>query len=156
MRRVSFNQTGHSGDLSSRLEQAASLSHELTTWPDWKFCPVVLQLAWPFSSPCMLHTCAILATCQLRDSYEIQTRGSSWVHTSWAFFTLSHTLPLHNSQLNTRYLIAKLQANLVRNKANIWLNKFNLTNTTNPNLRLKSNSIKNTTPKSKTERKREG
>ena len=43
------------------------------------------------------------------------------------FFTLSHTQPLHDSYLNTGYLIAELQANLVRNKANTWLNKFNLT-----------------------------
>ena len=49
------------------------------------------------------------------------------MHTTWAFFTLSHILPLHNSHLNTGYLIAKLQANLVQNKANTWLNKFNLT-----------------------------
>ena len=47
----------------------------------------------------------------------------------WVFFTLSHTLSLHNSHLNTGYLIAKLQANLAQNKTNIWLNKFNLTNT---------------------------
>ena len=102
-----------------RLMLAIGTSRELTAWPDWKFCLVVLQLSWPFSSPCMLYTYAILATCQ--------SRGSSWVHTSWAFFTLSHTLPLHSSHLNIRYLIAKLQENLTRNKANTWLNKFNLT-----------------------------
>ena len=44
------------------------------------------------------------------------------------FFTLSHTQPLHDSHLNTAYLIAELQANLARNKSNTWLNKFNLTN----------------------------
>ena len=54
----------------------------------------------------------------------------------WVFFTLSHTLPLHNSHLNIGYLIAKLQANLVRNKTNTWLNKFNLTNT-----KLKCNKL---------------
>ena len=127
MRRVSYNKIGHSGNSSLRLEQVASLSCKLTTWPDWKFCPVVQQLAWSFSSPYMLYTCAILATCWSRASHEIQLRGSSRVYTSWAFFTLSHTLPLHNSHLNTRYLIAKLQANLARNIANTWLNKFNLT-----------------------------
>ena len=59
---LGFKQTRHSGDSASRLERVMSLSRELTAWPDWKLCPVVLQLAWPFSSPCMLHTCAILAT----------------------------------------------------------------------------------------------
>ena len=34
------------------------------------------------------------------------------------FFTLSHTQPLHDSHLSTRYLIAEIQANLARNKAN--------------------------------------
>ena len=61
-----------------------------------------------------------LATCQSRASHKIQSWDSTWVHTSWVFFTLSHTLPLHNSHLNTRYLISKLQVNT-------WLNKFNLT-----------------------------
>ena len=37
-----FNQTMHSSDSTSRLEQVASLSRELTIWPDWKFYPVVL------------------------------------------------------------------------------------------------------------------
>ena len=47
---------------------------------------------------------------------------------SWSILhTLSHTQPLHNSHLNTRFLNAELQANLARNKANTWLNKFNLT-----------------------------
>ena len=49
------------------------------------------------------------------------------MHTHLNFFTLSHTQPLYNSHLNTGYLIAKLQANLVQNKANTWLNKFNFT-----------------------------
>ena len=101
--------TGTSQEFESRANCLAKL----------EICHVMFQLSWPFSSPCMLHTCAILAICQ--------SWGSSWVRTSWAFFTLSHTLPLHNSYINTGYLIAKLQANLARNKANTWLNKFNLT-----------------------------
>ena len=44
-----------------------------------------------------------------------------------SFFTLSHTQPLHYSYLNIEFLHAELQANLGRNKANTWLNKFNLT-----------------------------
>ena len=42
-------------------------------------------------------------------------------------FTISQTQPLHNSQLNIGFLIAELQVNLTWNKANTWLNKFNLT-----------------------------
>ena len=40
------------------------------------------------------------------------------LHTLEQFFTLSHTLPLQDSYLNTLFLIAKIQANLARNKAN--------------------------------------
>ena len=68
--------------------------------------------------PRMPHSFAILATCQSRASREIQSQDSLELHTFSDFFTLSHTLPLHNSHLNTGYLIAKLQANLARNKAN--------------------------------------
>ena len=39
-----FIQTGHSGDSVSRVERVASLSCELTAWPDCTFCLVVLQL----------------------------------------------------------------------------------------------------------------
>ena len=78
---------------------------------------VTLQL--PLHASHVCHSGDLLVTSQSRDSLEL--------HTSWDFFILSHTLPLHNSHLNTGYLIAKLQANLARNKANTWLNKFNLT-----------------------------
>ena len=40
-----FIQTRHSSDSTSRLEQVTSLSRELTTWPDYLFCPVVLRLS---------------------------------------------------------------------------------------------------------------
>ena len=114
MRKVIFHQIGHSGDTASRLERIVSLICEITAWPDWKFCPVVLQLAWPFSSLACFTRVPFwqLANC------EIQSRGSSWVHTLELFFTLSHTLPLHDSHLNIGFLNAELQANLVRNKAN--------------------------------------
>ena len=61
-------------------------------------------------------------------SHEIWSQDSFELHTSWIFFTLFHILPLYNSHLNIGYLITKLYANLARNKANTWLNKFNLTN----------------------------
>ena len=49
------------------------------------------------------------------------------IHTLDQFFTFSHTQHLHYSHLNTRFLNAELQTNLVRNKANTQLNKFNFT-----------------------------
>ena len=55
---------------------------------------------------------------QPRATREIQPRVPTSLHKLEQFFTLSHTLPLHDSHLNTGLLIAKIQANLARNKAN--------------------------------------
>ena len=118
MRNVSFSQTEWTGDLTLQLDWIASLSHELTAWLDWKFCPVVFQLVWLFSSSTCFTRMPPLATCQLRASHEIQSRGPSWGHTFELFFTLSHTLPLHDFHLNTGFLNVELHANLVQNKAN--------------------------------------
>ena len=48
------------------------------------------------------------------------------MHNLELFFTLSHTLPLHNSHLNTGFLNAELQANWHGIKPTKWLIKFNL------------------------------
>ena len=66
----------------------------------------------------MFHSCAssggLQAVSHLRD-----LAAKSLLHCAIFehFFTLFHTLPLHDSHLNTELLIAKLQANLARNKA---------------------------------------
>ena len=57
-------------------------------------------------------------------SCEIQSRVPNSLHNLEHFFTLSHTLPLHDSHLNTGLLIARIQANLVRNKANKMVDKI--------------------------------
>ena len=54
---------------------------------------------------------------QPRATNAIQSRVPVSLHILDQFFTLSHTLPLHDSHLNTGLLIAKIQANLARNKA---------------------------------------
>ena len=46
------------------------------------------------------------------------------LHNLEKFFTLSHTLPLHDSHLNIGLLIAKIQTNLAQNKANKMVNKI--------------------------------
>ena len=70
----------------------------------------------------MLHLCAsssgLQAASHPRDP---ATSPYFTVHSFEHFFTLSHTLPLHDSHLNTGLLIAKLQANLARNKANMMV-----------------------------------
>ena len=47
-----------------------------------------------------------------------------FLHTLEHFFTLSHSLPLQESHLNIRLLIAEIQANLARNKANRMVDKI--------------------------------
>ena len=82
---------------------------------------VTLQL------PCMLHTCATFGNLPVTSPLWDPVTRLPWITHFWDFFTLSHTLHLHNSHLNIGYLIVKLQENLARNKANKGLNKFNLT-----------------------------
>ena len=59
-----------------------------------------------------------LAAWQPRATRDFQSRVPAVLHKLEHFFTLSHTLPLHDSHINTRLLITKLQANLACNKAN--------------------------------------
>ena len=100
--------TGLSREFKSRANYLASmrlLSCSATA-------SVTLQL------PYMLYTCAsfgdLLTVSHLWDPIASPCR----MHTSELFFTLSHTLPLHDSHLNTGFLNAELQANLAQNKAN--------------------------------------
>ena len=55
---------------------------------------------------------------QPRTTREIQPQVPASLHNLEQLFTLFHTLPLHDSYLNTGLLITKIQANLARNKAN--------------------------------------
>ena len=135
MRQVNFFTIEWIGDLALRLDWVASPSRELTEWPVWTFCPVVLQLAWRFSFSACFTRVHHLAACQsratseiqLRATREIQSRVPASMHILKHFFTLSHTLPLHDSHLNTRFLSAELQANWHRIKLTKWFIKFNLT-----------------------------
>ena len=77
-----------------------------------------------------LQLLACLAREQLRVacSHETPARSSReslfFLHTLEHFFTLSHSLPLQESHLNTGLLIAEIQANLARNKANKMVDKI--------------------------------
>ena len=68
--------------------------------------------------PCMLHACANFGNLLVASHWRVQSRVFASLHNLEHFFTLSHTLPLHDSHINTWLLIAKIQVNLVRNKAN--------------------------------------
>ena len=114
-------------DLASRLDWVASSSCELTKWPVWTFCPVVLQLAWRFSFFACFTPVHRLAACLSRATCEIQSRVPASVHSFKHFFTLFHTIPLHDSHINTGFLNAELQANWHRIKPTKLLIKFNIT-----------------------------
>ena len=118
MWRVRFFKTALASGLASRLDWVMSSSHEQTELPDWTFCPVVLQLAWLFIFSASFTRVHHLVACQPRATHEFQSQVPVTLHKLEHFFTFSHTLPLHNSHLNTRLLISKLQANLARNKTN--------------------------------------
>ena len=116
MRRVSF---------SKQSWLATWLSREITEWPDWTFCPVVLQLAWRFSFSACLACVQLLVACKPQATREIQSQVPASLHNLKHFFTLSHTLLFaHDSHINTRLLIAKIQVNLARNKANKMVDKI--------------------------------
>ena len=111
-----------------RLGLVTWLSREFKPWANWvanlDFCPVVLQLAWLFSFPACSACVQLLAACKPQVTREIQPRVPASLHSLEHFFTFSHTLPLHDSHLNTGLLIAKLRANLARNKANKMVDKI--------------------------------
>ena len=74
--------------------------------------------------PCMLHTYANFGGLPVASHLRVQPRVSASLHNLEHFFTLSHSLLFHDSHLNTRLLIAKIQANLARNKANKIVDKI--------------------------------
>ena len=125
-----------------RLDLATWLSREFkpraNLMVSLDFCPVVLQVAWLFSSPACSARVQLLAACKPRASREIQPQVPASLHSLEHFFTLSHTLPLHDSHINTGFLSAILQANFSRNKANTWLIKFNLISINHKNFGVKS------------------
>ena len=79
---------------------------------------VTLQL------PYMLHTCANFGGLPVASHSRVQPRVSASLHNFKNLFTFSHSLPLHDSHLTTGLLIAKIQVNLARNKANKMVDKI--------------------------------
>ena len=115
---IIFCQTVCSGGLTSWLGWVASSSREQTAWPACKFCPVVNS--WhDASASSMLGTCAsIWQLAAASHPWDPATSPCFFAHTWAILHTILHTLPLHDSHLNTGFLIAKIQANLAQNKAN--------------------------------------
>ena len=114
---VRFYKTGVAHGLTSQLDWVVRSSREITVWPIVLFCPVVLQLAWLVIFQHAWHVCCVW---RLAAASHPQGPAASlyFLAHSRAIFTLSHSLPLHQTHLNTGLLNAELQANLARNKAN--------------------------------------
>ena len=93
--------------------------------------------------PCMLHTCANFGSLPVMSHPRVQPRVSASLHNLEHFFTLSHSLPLHDSHLNTGLLIAKIQANLARNRANKMVDKIQPYMLKKKNMQRKSKAKKN-------------
>ena len=74
--------------------------------------------------PCMLHTCANFGGLPIASHPRVQPRVFASLHNLEHFFTLFHSLPLHDSHPNTGLLIAKIQANLAWIKANKMVDKI--------------------------------
>ena len=74
--------------------------------------------------PYMLHVCANFGGLLVVSHPRVQLQVSASLHNLEHFFTLSHSLPLHDSHLNTGLLIAKIQTNLTWNKANKMVDKI--------------------------------
>ena len=101
---------------------AAWLSREFQPRGNWTASCPILSYSAPAGVTFQLLACLsreqLLAACKPRATCEIQSRVLVSLHNLEHFFTLSNTLPLYDSHINTGLLITKIQANLVWNKAN--------------------------------------
>ena len=111
-----------------RLGLATGLSHEFKSRANGLASLRLLSCSSTAGMTLQLLACLacvqLLAACKPRATHEIQSRVITSLHNFEHFFTLSHTLPLHDSHLNTGWLIAKIQANLARNKVNTMVDKI--------------------------------
>ena len=90
-------------------------------------CPILSYSA-PVGMTLQLLACLaclqLLAACSRESPTRFSRESLFFLHTLEHFFTLSHSLPLQESHLNTGLLIAKIQANLAQNKANKMVDKI--------------------------------
>ena len=101
-----------------RLDLATGLSHEFKLRKNGLANLGLLSYSAIASATLQLLAC--LAHVQHSGGWQAAShpRVPVSLHNLEQFFTLSHTLPLHDSHLNIGLLIAKIQANLARNKVN--------------------------------------
>ena len=112
----------------SWLGLVAWLSREFQPWGNWTASCPILSCSAPASVTLQLLACLareqFLAACSCKSPARSSCESLFFLHILEHFFTLSHSLPLQESHLNTELLIAKIQANLARNKANKMVDKI--------------------------------
>ena len=108
-----------------RLDLATGLSREFKPRANSLASLRLLSCSATVGATLQLLTCLV----HVHHSGGLQPRVPVSLHNLEQFLTLSHTLPLHDSRLNTGLLIAKIQANLARNKANKMVDKIQPYNT---------------------------
>ena len=90
-------------------------------------CPI-LSCSAPTGVMLQLLACLareqLLAACNRKSPARSSRESLFFLHTLQHFFTLSHSLPLQESHLNTGLQIVEIQANLARNKANRMVDKI--------------------------------
>ena len=76
---------------------------------------------------CILHSCESSGGLPVASHLRDPIASPCFSAQSWTFLhTLSHTLPLHDFHLNTKFLSAELQTKWHGIKPTRWLIKFNL------------------------------
>ena len=90
-------------------------------------CPI-LSCSAPAGVTLKLLACLaceqLLAACNCESPARSSRESLFFLHTLKHFFTLSHSLSLQESYLNTGLLIVEIQANLARNKVNKMVDKI--------------------------------
>ena len=106
----------------SQLGLAAWLSREFQPRGNWTASCPILSCSAAAGMTLQLLACLArvlpLAACSRKSPTRSSHKSLFFLHTLELIFTLSHSLPLQESHLNTGLLIAKIQANLAWNKAN--------------------------------------
>ena len=111
-----------------RLGLVTGLSREFKLWVNGLASLGLLsysaKVGMTLQLPYMLHACANFGGLLVASHPRVQLRVSASLHNLEHFFTLFHSLLLHDSHLNTGLPIVKIQANLARNKANKMVDKI--------------------------------
>ena len=89
---------------------------------------LILSCSAPAGMMLQLLACLVreqfLVACSRKSPTRSSCESLFFLHALEHFFTISHSLPLQESHLNTGLLIAEIQVNLARNKANKMVDKI--------------------------------